>query len=80
MAERCLYNHDKRNGLFLIQTRIIYGPHRGRMGLHLDFDSNSGDYERLPNMKFKPKNVTSKCGSLANIRHKPGGGTKAIFR
>jgi len=60
------------------RTRVVYGPRRhDSKNRSLDFDSD--EYERLPNLKFRPKNVQSKCGSLDNINHRPGGGTKPIF-
>jgi len=60
------------------QTKIVYGPKRSK-ALHRRLEFDSDHFERLPNLRFKPKNVQSKCGSLDNIGHRPGGGTKAIF-
>lgn len=60
-------------------TKVIYGPRRNDVGLLRSHDHDAGDYQRLPNRIRRPRNVKSRIGSLDNVHHQPGGGTREIF-
>ena len=62
------------------KTKIQYGPRRHDAGIDRKFDHDSGEFIRLPNRISKPQNVKSRVGSLDNARHRPGGGSRAIFK
>ena len=44
-----------------------------------DPESDNGEFEQLPNWRFRPKQIRSKCGTLDNVNHRPAGGTNRIF-
>ena len=69
---------EQENGLEIIEENLVDKPHqRGN-----DFEtikSDNEEYEQLPNWRFRPKQTQSKCGTLDNVNHRPGGGTNRIF-
>jgi len=60
-------------------TKVIYGPRRNDAGVSRDHDHDAGDFQRLPNRIVRPRNVKSRIGSLDNVHHQAGGGTREIF-
>ncbi|CBY07029.1 unnamed protein product [Oikopleura dioica] len=45
----------------------------------VELEAYNSEYEQLPNWRFRPKQIRSKCGSLDNVNHRPAGGTNRIF-
>ncbi|CAG5104183.1 Oidioi.mRNA.OKI2018_I69.chr1.g1133.t1.cds [Oikopleura dioica] len=69
---------DEESGLEIMEENLFDKPHeKGN-----DFETikvDNEEFEQLPNWRFRPKQTRSKCGTLDNVNHRPGGGTNRIF-
>lgn len=63
----------------VFKTKVLYGPRRNDAGVLREHDHDAGEFQRLPNRIRRPRDVKSRIGSLDNVHHKAGGGTREIF-